>query len=284
MFSIEHKTAKTMQKFSMLGHSDKVAIAVSGGKDSLALLYVLKKFFEEHNRTNLIAITIDEGIAGYREESLQIVRDFCSRIKVEYKISSYSQIFGTNMDYATENRPSDKMTSCSMCGTFRRRLMDIMAEAAGATVVATAHNLDDHLQTFLINLLSGDVERIGWMYPEPVQYGPNGMKKVKPFVEIYEHEIAFYALLRDIPFQSDQCPYMKESIRSDIREFLNNLESRHAGVKYNAFNTVTKISKALKESTMGSLTNSNECQICRRKSTQPICSVCGTLKVLINPQ
>ncbi len=284
MFSIEHKTAKTMQKFSMLDHGDRVAVAVSGGKDSLVLLYVLKKFFEEHNRTNLIAITIDEGIAGYREESLQIVRDFCSSIKVESKISSYSQIFGTDMDYATQNRPSNKMTSCSMCGTLRRRLMDIMAEAAGATVVATAHNLDDYLQTFLINLLSGDLERIGWMYPEPVRYGPNGIKKIKPFVEIYEHEIVFYALLRNIPFQSDQCPYMKESIRTDIREFLNNLESKHAGVKYNTFNTVTKISKTLKDSTRGALTNSTECQICGRKSTQRICSVCGTLKVLINPQ
>jgi uncharacterized protein (TIGR00269 family) len=138
--------------------------------------------------------------------------------------------------------------------------MDIMAESVGADVVATAHNLDDHLQTFLINLLSGDFERIGWMYPEPVQYGSNCLKKVKPFVEIYEHEIVFYALLRDIPFQSDQCPYMKESIRTGIREFLNNLESNHSGVKYNAFNTMTKISKALKEYTGGSLTNPKDQQ------------------------
>jgi len=272
-----------MQKFSMLRHSDKVAIAVSGGKDSLALLYILKKFFNEHARTELIAITIDEGIAGYREESLQIVRDFCSRIQVKSKISSYAEIFGLDMDQATQNRPSEKTTSCSMCGTFRRRIMDIMAESLGANVLATAHNLDDHLQTFFINVLSGDLERIGWMYPEPVQYGPNGLKKVKPFVEIYEHEIVFYALLRNIPFQSDQCPYMKESIRTDIREFLNNLESSHAGVKYNAFNTLTKISKALKGSAIDGLPTHTECRICRRRSTQRICSVCGTLKVLTNP-
>jgi uncharacterized protein (TIGR00269 family) len=267
----------------MLSHSDKVAVAVSGGKDSLALLYILKKFFKEHGRTDLIAITIDEGIAGYREESLQIVRDFCSRIQVKSKICSYGKIFGVDMDHATQNRPSEKTTSCSMCGTFRRRIMDIMAESVGANVLATAHNLDDHLQTFLINVISGDVERIGWMYPEPVQYGPKGLKKVKPFVEIYEHEIVFYALLRDIPFQSDQCPYMKESIRTDIRDFLNNLESSHAGVKYNAFNTITKISKVLKDSATDGLTNYTKCQICGRRSTQQVCSVCSTLKVLTNP-
>jgi len=269
-----------MQKFSMLGHRDKVAVGVSGGKDSLALLYVLKRFFEEHNRTTLVAITIDEGINSYRDESLQIVKDFCSHIKVETKISSYKDLFGLDMDQAMQQRPSEKMTSCSMCGTFRRRAIDMIAETVGANVVATAHNLDDQLQTFMINLLSGDIERVGWMYPEPVQYGPNGLKKVKPFVEIYEHEIAFYAMLRDIPFQSEECPYMHESIRTDLREFLNNLETGHAGIKYNAYNSMMKISKILKTSSMGSVAHSQECLICGRNSTSRICSVCKTLQVL----
>ncbi len=116
-----------MQKFSMIGHWDKVAVGVSGGKDSLALLYVLKKFFEEHSRINLVAITIDEGINSYRDESLQIVKDFCSHIKVETKISSYKDLFGLDMDQAMQQRPSEKMTSCSMCGTFRRRAIDMIA-------------------------------------------------------------------------------------------------------------------------------------------------------------
>ena len=280
LLSIEQKTAKTMQKFSMLSHSDKVAVGVSGGKDSLALLCVLKKFFEEHNRTKLVAITVDEGIHSYRDESLQIVKDFCSQIKVETKISSYTDLFGLDMDQAMQQRPSEKMTSCTMCGTFRRRAIDMMAESVGANVVATAHNLDDQLQTFMINLLSGDTERIGWMYPEQVQYGPNGLRKVKPFVEIYEHEIVFYAVLREIPFQSEECPYMHESIRTDIREFLNKLETGHAGVKYNAYNSMTKISKMLKTSYMGPLSQSKECLVCGRSSTGSICSVCKTLQVL----
>jgi cytoplasmic tRNA 2-thiolation protein 1 len=269
-----------MQKFSMLGHRDKIAVGVSGGKDSLALLYVLKKFFEEHNRTNLVAITIDEGISGYRDESLQIVKDFCSQIQVETKISSYSDLFGLDMDQAMRQRPSEKMTSCSMCGTFRRRAIDMMAETVGANVVATAHNLDDQLQTFMINLLSGDTERIGWMHPESVQYGPNGLKKVKPFLEIYEHEIVFYAMLRDIPFQSEECPYMHESIRTDLREFLNNLETSHPGIKYNAYNSITKISKILKTSSMVSVPHPQKCLICGRNSAGRICSVCKTLQVL----
>ena len=108
-----------MQKFSMLGHRDKVAVGVSGGKDSLALLYVLKRFFEEHNRTTLVAITIDEGINSYRDESLQIVKDFCSRIKVETKVSSYNDLFGLDMDQAMLQRPKARSRPA---GVFSRWL------------------------------------------------------------------------------------------------------------------------------------------------------------------
>src|SRR3712207_3005557 len=123
-----------------------------------------------------------------------IVKDFCAQLNIESKVLSYQSLFGIDMDRAVIQRSSEKTSSCSICGTFRRRALDIAAETVGADVVATAHNMDDQLQTFMINLLAGDVERIGWIYPEPAQYVQNGMKKIKPFVEIYEYEIAFYAL------------------------------------------------------------------------------------------
>src|ERR687886_1059739 len=185
LHSIEKKTSKTMSKFSMLNHNDKVAVAVSGGKDSLSLLYVMKKILgRRQSAADLIAITIDEGIKGYRDESLKIVQDFCSSLGVHSKILSYKEIFGIDMHDAIMLRSARKMSSCSMCGTFRRRAMDIAAEAVGANVIATAHNLDDQVQSFMINILAGDVERIGWIYPEPVMYGTNNLKKIKPFVEL----------------------------------------------------------------------------------------------------
>jgi cytoplasmic tRNA 2-thiolation protein 1 len=279
MRSIEEKTAKTISKFSMVQHGDRVAIGVSGGKDSLSLLYVLKKLFDDHDNNNeLVAVTIDEGIKGYRDESLQIVSDFCSRLGVESKVLSYKSLFGVDMDEAMILRPSEKMSSCSMCGTFRRRAIDIAAESVGADVVATAHNMDDQLQTFMINLLAGDVERIGWIYPEPVQYA-TGMKKIKPFIEIYEYEIAFYALQREIPFQSEECPYMNESIRTDLREFFNRMEKDHPGIKYNAYNSMMKVSKVLRNAPQS---EGKKCSICGRDSTGEICSVCKTVNVLSN--
>jgi uncharacterized protein (TIGR00269 family) len=280
MRSIESKVAKTISKYSMIEYGDKVAVGVSGGKDSLSLLYILKMLFDQHpnNGNELVAITIDEGINGYRDESLQIVKDFCAELGIGSKILSYESLFGIDMDQAMVQRSSQKMSSCSMCGTFRRRAIDIAAETVEADIVATAHNMDDQLQTFMINLLAGDVERIGWIYPEPVQYTQAGIKKVKPFVEIYEYEIAFYALQRGIPFQSEDCPYMNESIRTDLREFFNRLERDHPGIKYNAYRSMTKISKVLRSSMPPSETK--KCSRCGRVSTGDICSVCKTLNIL----
>ena len=278
LYSIEKKTSKTISKYSMLDYNDRLAVGVSGGKDSLALLYIIKKRFDKLGRSNLIAITIDEGIEGYRNESLQITKDFCANLKVENKILRYKDIFGIDMDGAMKVRPNEKMSSCSICGTFRRRAIDMAAESVGANVVATAHNLDDHLQTFMINFLAGDIERIGWNYPEPIQYGNSNLKKIKPFIEIYEQEIVFYALQRKIPFQSEECPYMNESIRTELRLFLNKLEKKHPGIKYNAYNSMTNISKGLKSSPK--TRNANRCSICERYSSGNVCSVCKMSEIL----
>lgn len=278
MRSIEDKTSRTISKYSMIERNDVVAVGVSGGKDSLSLLYVLKQLFDHHDSNNgLVAVTIDEGISGYRDESLQIVKEFCSQLKVESRIFSYKSLFGMDMDEAMVHRPSEKMSSCSMCGTFRRRAIDLAAENVGANVIATAHNLDDQVQSFMINLLAGDAERIGWTYPQPGEYGTR-MKKIKPFAEIYEYEIAFYALQREIPFQSEECPYMNESIRSDLRVFFNEMEKRHPGMKYNAYNTMLKVSKVMRDS--GPQSGRRKCSSCGRISTGEICSVCSLVNVL----
>lgn len=279
IFSIEEKASRTISKFSMVNYGDKIAVGVSGGKDSLSLLLILKGLFDRKKTNDLIAITIDEGIAGYRDESLKIVKEFCSRLNIKNEIFSYKELFGIDMDESMSIRPSEKMTSCSICGTFRRRAIDIATDYVGANVIATGHNLDDQLQSFMINVISGDVNRIGWTYPEPISYGSKKIKKIKPFIEIYEREIVFYALQQNIPFQSEQCPYQDESIRSEIREFFNSLEENRSGVKYNTFSSILKISKILKNND-NSLKNT--CDVCGYESTRPICSVCNNLRILKN--
>nr|MBA3750409.1 TIGR00269 family protein [Nitrosopumilus sp.] len=158
--------------------------------------------------------------------------------------------------------------------------LDIAAKSVDADVIATAHNLDDHIQTFMINLLSGDIDRIGWMYPTPLEYD-SGLRKIKPFLELYENEIVFYAFHSGIEFQAEQCPYMHESIRSDFREFFNNLENIHPGIKYNCYNSVNKLSKIIQHSRYdSSLSLKKTCLKCGNICTNEVCSVCKTIFLL----
>jgi cytoplasmic tRNA 2-thiolation protein 1 len=278
--SVEYKAKRTLSKFSMIKYGDRVAVAVSGGKDSLSLLNILRNVLNGVN-PELVAITVDEGIKGYRDESLNIVKNFCASIGVENRVVSFSELFGLSMDETMEVRPSDKLSSCSMCGTFRRRAIDLLAESCGANVIATGHNLDDYIQTFLINLFAGDVERIGWIYPEPVEYGSEGLKKIKPLTEIYEKELVLYAVYLNIPFQAEECPYKDESIRSAFRSHLNDLEKIHPGIKYNAYNSILKIAKRVKSTNSAIVREDRRCLLCNRDSSGRICSVCRILSLLV---
>jgi len=266
--SIVRKTAKTISKYNMIKYNELVAVAVSGGKDSLALLKIIHEMASTHN-FRIIAITIDEGIPEYRNEALEIVENFCSELNVDHKIYSYKDLFELTLDEALELRENERTSSCSICGILRRRAIDYAAKDIGADVIATGHNLDDTLQTFVINMLSGDTTRIGWMDPDT---SLNSLRKIKPFCEIYESEIVFYAFTNDIPFQSEPCPHMNEGIRTEIREFLNSLENKHSGIKNNLYQSILKISQIVKTS------NSKEkitCEKCGTECTGNICSVCN---------
>jgi len=273
--SILHKIARTISKYKMIKNNELICVAVSGGKDSLVLLDVLNKMSKTHN-FRLFAITIDEGIKGYRDEALKIVKKFCSQLKIECKTFSYKELFDLTLEESLHLRADQKLSSCSICGTFRRRALDHAAKIINADVIATGHNLDDALQTFLINTLSGDVSKIGWMDPGR---SSNKLKKIKPLCEIYESEIVFYAFTNKLPFQTEPCPHMDEGIRTEIREFLNSLESNHHGIKNNMYNSILKISEIAKKD---SHKEKRVCLTCGNECTGKICSVCKMITRLTN--
>ncbi|MDC8437474.1 MAG: TIGR00269 family protein [Candidatus Nitrosotenuis sp.] len=265
--SILRKAAKTISKHNMIQNGELVCVAVSGGKDSLALLHVLSKMAENHN-FRIHAVTIDEGIPGYREEALDIVRNFCNSLGVSHSTYSYKDLFDLTLDESLKMRENEKTSSCSICGTFRRRAMDHAAKDIGADVIATGHNLDDTLQTFLINMTSGDTNKIGWMDPDTSE---NSLRKIKPFCEIYESEIVFYAFTNNLPFQTEPCPHMNEGIRTEIREFLNRMEGSHSGIKNSMYKSILRVSQIVKES---DYKERIKCSNCGCECTGNVCAVC----------
>ena len=271
--SITRKVAKTISRYKMIQNGELVAVAVSGGKDSLALLRVMKEMADMHN-FGIEAITVDEGIPGYRDEALEIVRSFCGGLDVRHTVVSYEELFSTTLEAALDQRGGKKMSSCSICGTLRRRAMDHAAGLVGADVIATGHNLDDMLQTFMINMLSGDTGKIGWMNPDT---SSNQLRKIKPFCEIYEEEVVFYAFTNDIPFQTEACPHADEGIRTEIRQFLNSLEGRHSGIKNNLYRSVLRTSEMIRDFDGKKRV---ACTVCGSQCTGKICSVCSMMSDL----
>ena len=275
--SIFEKTKKTISKYEMLHYGDKVGIAVSGGKDSTSLLYVMNEIMKGHG-SKLYALTIDEGIEGYREEAVRNAEKLAEELSIPLLVGTYKDFFGLTLDEALEDRAEKriKTTSCAVCGPLRRRSIDLAADELGVNVVATAHNLDDVLQTFYINLYSGDLQRIKWLDPTFRHNADFKLRRIKPMIEIYEQELAFFAYLNNLPFQSESCPYMNEGIRTEIRAHLNELERRHPGIKYSTLKTVLGIASGIQIDLQKSK-RVTRCEKCGSVSTGPICSVCKTL-------
>lgn len=269
--SIEDKAKSSIAKYGMFRHGDYIGVAVSGGKDSLSLLRILTRITAAHG-SKLVALTIDEGIEGYRAESLSYVAEVAEKLGVPHLLYSYKELFGFSLDEALKDRRT-RLSSCAICGTFRRRAIDVAAMKAGVTALATGHNLDDMIQTFMINLLSGDLKRIAWMNSS--RDGSNGfrVRRVHPFLEVYEKEIALYAFGNRTPLQTIPCPYMDEGIRSEVRTYLNEMEEKHPGMKY----TLLKSALELSEETVVEQPPVVNCRRCGFPSTSDPCSVCTLL-------
>jgi cytoplasmic tRNA 2-thiolation protein 1 len=268
--SIVEKTRRTISKYDMLDHGQRVGVAVSGGKDSLSLLQVLHSLNEKKG-CEIVALTVDEGVEGYREESIEHAASLAKKLGVEQVVVSYKDLYGFDLDHALDWKDQRDVSSCSICGVFRRRAIDEAASLAKVTVVATAHNLDDHVQTFMMNLMHGDVDRLGWFDPSMVT-GDFPFRRVKPFIEIYEEEIALYAHLVGLPFQTASCPYMHEGLRSEVRDFLNELEAEHPGMKNVLLNSALQVSSRL--SATGIASGSVPCTVCGKPSSKGLCGVC----------
>lgn len=267
---------QTISRFNMFEFDSRIAVAVSGGKDSLNLLDLLVEIEEKFHRAEVIAVSIDEGVKGYRDEALRLMAEACRRLGVESLILSFEELFGLTMDEIVAKTEEGELTPCSYCGVLRRRALNEAAKKVGADLLATAHNLDDMAQTALLNMMRGDLRRLATMHPAGSDLR-GFVRRVKPFCEVPERESTLYAYLRGVEFQGVPCPYAEEAMRTDIRRFLNRMEVKRPGTKFIVFRTALAIIPNLGGGTaeLGGL-----CRICGEPTQGDICRVCQLLKGL----
>jgi len=281
--SIEDKVRATITEYKMFQHDDKIMVAVSGGKDSVTLLHILAKIEKDYPKASLCAVTVDEGIRGYRDEALKFAVKNCRKLGVEHKVTSFKDLFGVKLDELVkmieEKTPvKGGLTPCAYCGVLRRRALNVAAREAGVDKLATAHNLDDETQTILLNMVHGDPLRIARVKPLLNTAHAKLVQRVKPLCEVPEREIAFYAYLRRIEFQGVPCPYASTALRNDIRFMLNRMEERHAGVKFTLFKSAERIRPALEK--MAKEAKLRACRFCGEPTVGDVCRLCGMLQEL----
>lgn len=215
-----HHTIASSQLFCA---GEKVAIGASGGKDSTVLASVLKTLNERHGYgLDLVLLSIDEGIKGYRDDSLETVKRNAVQYDMPLKVVGYDELYGWTMDQVVE--AIGKKGNCTYCGVFRRQALDRGAKMLGIKHVVTGHNADDVAETVLMNLLRGDMARLSRSTSIVTGDSNSEVKRSKPLKYSYEKEIVLYAHHKKLDYFSTECIYSPEAFRGSARSLIKLLE------------------------------------------------------------
>ena len=219
----EDEVHHTITSSQLFFPGEKVAIGASGGKDSTVLASVLKTLNERHGYgLDLVLLSIDEGIKGYRDDSLETVKRNAVQYDMPLKVVGYDELYGWTMDQVVET--IGKKGNCTYCGVFRRQALDRGAKMLGIKHVVTGHNADDVGETVLMNLLRGDLARLSRSTSIVTGDSRSEVKRSKPLKYSYEKEIVLYAHHKKLDYFSTECIYSPEAFRGSARGLIKQLE------------------------------------------------------------
>jgi uncharacterized protein (TIGR00269 family) len=266
---LEKRVKHEIRKQVNIKKGDRIAVAVSGGKDSSVALYLMKKIFSVRKDVEIIAITVDEGIEGYRDIALKYLSEFVKELGVEHHVYKIKDYIGYSIDEAS--KIDGELVPCTYCGVFRRKIINMAAKELRANYVATGLNLDDTAQSIVMNMVRGDVERL-------LRLGPHDLIKedliprIQPLRMIPEKEVLLYAILINIKFYHGECPYASRALRNDFRYCVDLWESRHPGSRHSIISFYDEIKRNLEKNYKN--TKLNKCKICGDPTTSEICKSC----------
>ncbi len=214
-----------------------------------------------------MAVTVDEGITGYREATIRSAESLVERLGVEHITVSFEELFGNPLDTILKDR---REQACSICGILRKKALVAGAERAGATKLATGHNLDDEAQSVLMNVLRGDLMRL--VRDSGTDSGGRFIPRIKPLLYVQEKEIAAYLLVQGIWEDLPECPYAVHALRREVRGMLAGIEYRHPGTMLRLLENRKKVATAFSQKTVGQPIG--RCRACGDPCSGEICQVC----------
>lgn len=267
-YHFEEEVHQTIMEEKLFKTGDKILLAVSGGKDSTVLVHVMTTLRERHAYpVTLELLAIDEGIKGYRDDSLTTVRHNSEFYKLPLRVLSYKDLFGFTMDEVV--KLTNIKCSCSFCGVFRRRALDCGLVGGAGDRLYTGHNADDMAETVLMNLLRGDSFRLASC--TAAQSGSEGeLIRCKPFKYAYEKEIVLYAYHKKLEYFSTECTYAKDAFRGSLKELVKRMSSTRPGV----IEELIRNAATLELKDITAVPNKTTCKVCGFVSSNPQCNVC----------
>lgn len=222
---VETRAKREIRTHRWIRSGDVVGVALSGGKDSAAILHLLAGLLNERRDVELLAVTVDEGISGYRDPA--VARRIAASEGVEWHCRSFAGEFGVTLDEVVAR--TGERRSCSYCGVLRRAVLNRAARDLGITRLALGFTLDDDAQTVLMNVLRGDAGRL---LRSPDRQVPGVAPRIRPFRTVPEREVALYAHLHSEGFDLRGCPYSGTALRNDVRRLLNEYTHRHPSTPF----------------------------------------------------
>lgn len=262
-------------------------VGLSGGKDSVVLTHILDETFGRDPRIEMIALTIHEGIEGYRDKSVDACVELAADLDVRHELVTYEEEFGVRMDDVAEKDPKN-MAPCAYCGVFRRDLLDTYADEFGADKLLTGHNLDDEAETALMNFFEGDVKQVAKHFDASIggfddrNEQDEFIPRAKPLRDVPEKEVALYAHLKDLPAHITECPHASEAFRGEIQELMLKLEENHPGTRHSIMAGYEEIARMAAQRYRGGENgvDLNECERCGSTTARDVCRKCRLIEAV----
>jgi len=269
---VESKVKETIKKYNLCSKRDKILVAMSGGKDSTTVAYILKKLGYK-----IEAVHINLLMGKWSADNEKNVREFCKKHKIKLYIYPIRKEIGYGICYVKSVLKSkEKLRQCTVCGIIRRWILNKKSRQLKATRLATGHNLDDEAQNVIMNFISGN-PKLG------INLGPmtgsikdkKFIPRIKPLYFLKEKEVETYSRKMRFPVLYERCPCVIGALRHKIRKKLDELEKKNPKIKENlvkSFLTLqAKMRKNMKDKSI------KYCKLCGEPTRQEICKACRML-------
>ena len=265
------QTLRFIEKYRMFGPDDHVLVAVSGGKDSLALWDVLLQLGYQAD-----GLYIDLGIDGYSAASCEKIEQFVvQRPEARFTIVDIKAKYGETLPQVARRVRRGRGKPCSVCGLVKRHVMNRITRDGGYDVLATGHNLDDEVAVLFGNVLHWQTGYIARQAPVLPASGEGLARKVKPFCRFYERETAAYALITDIDYIYDECPYAVGATSLRHKGLLNQMEEESPGTKLQFYLGFLRARKAGFFREQATEVELHPCTDCGQPTSAPgLCAFC----------